>query len=87
MWAGILAYLDHCGYDYVSGCVSVPIQGVGLPGQQARGVRDFVLKRHRSAYTVLPYRPVRLDEIPPPHPSGCAATDARLPAARHESVW
>ena len=25
MWAGILAYLDRCGYDYVTGCVSVPI--------------------------------------------------------------
>jgi putative hemolysin len=21
MWAGILAYLDRCGYDYVTGCV------------------------------------------------------------------
>ena len=27
MWAGILAYLDRCGYDYVAGCVSVPVQG------------------------------------------------------------
>ena len=25
MWAGILAYLDRYGYDYVTGCVSVPI--------------------------------------------------------------
>ena len=25
MWAGILAYLDRCGYDYVTGCVSVPV--------------------------------------------------------------
>ena len=25
MWAGILAYLDKYGYDYVTGCVSVPI--------------------------------------------------------------
>ncbi|MCW2688949.1 MAG: putative hemolysin [Mycobacterium sp.] len=66
MWAGILAYLDHCDYNYVSGCVSVPIQGVGDPCEQARGVRDFVMKRHRSAYTVHPYRPVPLDDIPPP---------------------
>ena len=66
MWAGILAYLDHCGHNYVTGCVSVPIQGVGLPGQQARGVRDFVLKRHRSAYTVQPFRPVSFDGIPLP---------------------
>ncbi|GAB5023311.1 hypothetical protein JHV675_51520 [Mycobacterium avium subsp. hominissuis] len=27
MWAGILAYLDRYGYDYVTGCVSVPIGG------------------------------------------------------------
>ena len=27
MWAGILAYLDRCDYDYVTGCVSVPVQG------------------------------------------------------------
>ena len=27
MWAGILAYLDRCGYDYVTGCVSVPVDG------------------------------------------------------------
>ena len=25
MWAGILAYLDRCDYDYVTGCVSVPV--------------------------------------------------------------
>ncbi|WP_156766342.1 GNAT family N-acetyltransferase, partial [Mycobacterium sp. E2327] len=25
MWAGILAYLDRYGYDYVTGCVSVPV--------------------------------------------------------------
>src|SRR6201995_1040121 len=50
MWAGILAYLDRCGYDYVTGCVSVPIDGDagddgGPPGSQIRGVRDFVLRR------------------------------------------
>lgn len=66
MWAGILAYLDHCNYNYVAGCVSVPIQGVGEPFQQARGVRDFVMKRHRSAYTVHPYRAVSLGDIVPP---------------------
>src|ERR1700755_2809188 len=38
MWAGILAYLDRCGYDYVCGCVSVPIQGAPreVPGTQVR---------------------------------------------------
>jgi putative hemolysin len=73
MWAGILAYLDRCGYDYVTGCVSVPVDGGnGEPlGTQIRGVRDFVRKRHASEYTVRPYRPVLidgkgLDDIAPP---------------------
>jgi putative hemolysin len=73
MWAGILAYLDHRGYDYVAGCVSVPVRGSGeLPGSQIRGVRDFVLRRHAEPrYRMHPYRPVvidgrPLDDIPPP---------------------
>ena len=73
MWGGILAYLDHSGYDYVTGCVSVPIQGGPdeAPASQIRGVRDFVNKRHASEYTVRPYRPViidgkLLDDIEPP---------------------
>ena len=36
MWAGILAYLDRCGYDYVTGCVSVPVYEAATgepPGQ------------------------------------------------------
>src|SRR5277367_6363129 len=73
MWAGILAYLDRCGYDYVTGCVSVPVQsGPGeVAGSQIRAVRDFVRKRHASEYTVHPHRPVvldgkGLDDIAPP---------------------
>jgi putative hemolysin len=75
MWAGILAYLDRCGYDYVTGCVSVPVAGNadGPPGTQIRGVRDFVRRRHAAPaqYTVYPYRPVTvdgrgLDDIDPP---------------------
>ena len=75
MWAGILAYLDRCGYDYVTGCVSVPVQGPEdeAPGSQIRGARDFVRRRHAapSQYTVYPYRPVTvdgrgLDDIDPP---------------------
>ncbi len=74
MWAGILAYLDHCDYDYVTGCVSVPVAGDGgPPGSQIRGVRDFVLRRHAAPadYRVHPRRPVvidgrSLDEIEPP---------------------
>ena len=74
MWAGILAYLDRCGYDYVTGCVSVPVaDSAAEPGGQIRGVRDFVLRRHAAPaeYTVYPYRPVTidgkgLDDIEPP---------------------
>ena len=75
MWAGILAYLDRCGYDYVTGCVSVPVAGNadGPPGTQIRGVRDFVRRRHAAPdeFTVFPYRPVVLDgkvldDIDPP---------------------
>lgn len=73
MWAGILAYLDRCGYDYVIGCVSVPTHGEGPIGMEIRGIRDVVLARHRAAAerTVYPYRPVilegrTLDNINPP---------------------
>ncbi len=74
MWAGILAYLDRCDYDYVTGCVSVPVVSPGEPpGSQIRGVRDFVLRRHPAPddYRVHPHRPViidgrPLDEISPP---------------------
>ena len=75
MWTGILAYLDRCGYDYVTGCVSVPVlgEGDGEPGRRIRGVRDFVRSRHAAPpeFTVRPYRPViiggrGLDEIAPP---------------------
>jgi len=72
MWAGILAYLDRCDYNYVTGCVSVPIQSTPdeVPGSQVRSVRDFVLRRHASAYLARPHRPVvlngkTLDEIAP----------------------
>jgi putative hemolysin len=74
MWAGILAYLDRCGYDYVTGCVSVPASGgAEPPGTQIRGVRDFVMRRHAAPaeYRMHPYRPVvvdgrPLDQIPAP---------------------
>lgn len=71
MWAGILAYLDRYQYDYITGCVSVPVHGEGAPGSQIRGVRDFVRRRHASPHRIRPYRPVvldgkSLDEITPP---------------------
>lgn len=65
MWTGILAYLDRCGYDYVTGCVSVPVLGEGDPGSQIRGVRDVVRARHSAApeLTVYPHRPVIVDDV------------------------
>lgn len=76
MWGGILAYLDRSGYDYVTGCVSVPIadpEGHHPAGSLLRGVRDFVMRRHAAPpeLTVHPYRPVvvdgrGLDGIEPP---------------------
>ncbi|GAB4684598.1 GNAT family N-acetyltransferase [Mycobacterium avium] len=75
MWAGILAYLDRYGYDYVTGCVSVPIGDAddAPPGSRLRGVRDFVVSRHGAParYRVRPHRPVvvdgtALDDIQPP---------------------
>lgn len=61
MWAGILAYVDRCGYDYVTGCVSVPVHGDGPPGSQIRGMRDVARRRHTSPYRLAPHRPVRVD--------------------------
>ena len=55
MWAGILAYLDRYGYDYVTGCVSVPDRRRSdgdTPGSQLRGVRDFILQPARRAAAV-----------------------------------
>ena len=76
MWAGILAYLDQYGYDYVTGCVSVPIGDNAdgdVPGSQLRGVRDFIRSRHAAPpqYRVRPHRPVlvdgkTIDDIAPP---------------------
>ncbi|NMN94435.1 GNAT family N-acetyltransferase [Antrihabitans stalactiti] len=73
MWAGILHYIQLTGYEYVMGCVSVPMQETaGDPeGSNVRGVRDFLLNKHASPYKVRPYNPVvldgrTLDDIAPP---------------------
>ncbi|MGO4612619.1 GNAT family N-acetyltransferase [Nocardia sp. 2YAB30] len=74
MWAGILHYIQLTGYDWVMGCVSVPMQDTPAepPGVNVRGVRDTLLGRHASASErrVHPYRPVivdgkTLDELEP----------------------
>jgi putative hemolysin len=75
MWAGILHYIQLTGYDWVMGCVSVPIQdGPADPaGVNVRGVRDLLLSKHAGdpERRVRPYRPVvvdgrTLDELAPP---------------------
>ncbi|MCQ4119239.1 GNAT family N-acetyltransferase [Rhodococcus tibetensis] len=75
MWAGILHYLQLTGYDWVMGCVSVPMQESpeAPAGSNVRGVRDLLLKKYGNdpAARVVPRNPVRvagrsLDEIEPP---------------------
>lgn len=75
MWAGILHYIQLTGYQWVMGCVSVPMQDSPADpvGVNVRGVRDMVLGRHGSdpERRVHPHRPVvvdglTLDEMTPP---------------------
>ncbi|MFI5541102.1 GNAT family N-acetyltransferase [Nocardia sp. NPDC051900] len=75
MWAGILHYIQLTGYEWVMGCVSVPMQDTPAdpPGVNVRGVRDMLLGRHSSDLErrVHPYNPVivdgkTLDELTPP---------------------
>ncbi|WP_063048742.1 GNAT family N-acetyltransferase [Nocardia arthritidis] len=75
MWAGILHYIQLTGYEWVMGCVSVPMRDTPAdpPGVNVRGVRDMLLGRHASApqRRVHPYNPVivdgkSLDELTPP---------------------
>ncbi|MGK8556180.1 GNAT family N-acetyltransferase [Nocardia gipuzkoensis] len=75
MWAGILHYIQLTGYDWVMGCVSVPMRDTPAdpPGVNVRGVRDMLLGRHASdpERRVHPYNPVivdgkTLDELTPP---------------------
>lgn len=75
MWAGILHYIQLTGYEWVMGCVSVPMRDTPAdpPGVNVRGVRDMLLGRHASdpERRVHPYNPVNvdgktLDELTPP---------------------
>ncbi len=74
MWAGILAYLDHCDYDYVTGCVSVPVVVRG----RAAGNPDPRRARLRHA---APRRPGRIPG--PPVPAG---RHRRTPARRDRAA-
>lgn len=75
MWAGILHYIQLTGYEWVMGCVSVPMRDTPAdePGVNVRGVRDLLLGRHASdpERRVRPHNPVivdgrTLDELTPP---------------------
>ncbi len=75
MWAGILHYIQLTGYDWVMGCVSVPMAETSgdAPGVNVRGVRDLLLTKHACdpAQRVRPHNPVvvdgrTLDELVPP---------------------
>lgn len=75
MWAGILHYIQLTGYDWVMGCVSVPMRDTpeDPAGVNVRGVRDMLLGRHACdpERRVYPHRPVvvdglALDELTPP---------------------
>ncbi len=67
MWAGILHYLDVTGYEWVMGCVSVPMQSApGDPiGANVRSVRDRLLSKHATPLDrrVRPYSPVVVDGV------------------------
>lgn len=75
MWAGILHYIQLTGYDWVMGCVSVPMQNspTDPAGVNVRGVRDLLLSKHacEPRHRVRPYHPVvvdgrGLDDLTPP---------------------
>ncbi|MRH88976.1 GNAT family N-acetyltransferase [Nocardia sp. SYP-A9097] len=65
MWAGILHYIQLTGYEWVMGCVSVPMQQTpeDAPGVNVRGVRDLLMKKHalQADRHVRPYNPVVVD--------------------------
>ncbi len=94
MWAGILAYLDRYGYDYVTGCVSVPIGGESrrrAASCAASATSSSAGTVHRRSTRVYPHRPVvvdgtAIDDIPPPATAVGAAADARISAAGRAGV-
>ena len=65
MWAGILHYIQLTGYEWVMGCVSVPMQETpaDLAGRHVRGVRDVLRAKHASPYAARPYNPVVVDGL------------------------
>ncbi|AHH16796.1 acetyltransferase (GNAT) domain-containing protein [Nocardia nova SH22a] len=68
MWAGILHYIQLTGYDWVMGCVSVPMRDTPAdpPGMNVAAVRNMLLSKHAGdpQRRVRPYRPVLVDGRP-----------------------
>ncbi|WP_405139384.1 GNAT family N-acetyltransferase [Nocardia sp. NBC_01388] len=68
MWAGILHYIQLTGYEWIMGCVSVPMQTTPeeAPGRNVRAVRDQLLSRYalEPERHVRPYNPVVVDGLP-----------------------
>lgn len=68
MWAGILHYLELTGYEWVMGCVSVPMQETpdAVPGSNVRGVRDMLLGKYgiEPERRATPRNPVFVDGLP-----------------------
>ena len=96
MWAGILAYLDRCGYDYVTGCVSVPVRGADdesarQPDPRRARLRAATPRRPRASTPCA--RTGRstidgkgLDDIEPPARVAVPPLMRGLPAARCPGV-
>ncbi|MBO0855692.1 MAG: GNAT family N-acetyltransferase [Nocardia sp.] len=65
MWAGILHYIQLTGYDWVMGCVSVPMSDTPAdpPGVNVAAVRNLLLNKHSGdpERRVRPYNPVLVD--------------------------
>lgn len=63
IWAALLRYLELGDYQYLLGCVSVPLAGDEQTerGAVLRGVRDEVRNRHAAAWQVFPLERPRVD--------------------------
>ncbi|MFW0792635.1 GNAT family N-acyltransferase [Gordonia sp. CPCC 205515] len=71
MWAALLQYLDDGDHQYLMGCVSVPLSGIGARGSGLRGVRDTLRDKHSAPWPVYPHHRPQvdgqlLDDIEPP---------------------
>lgn len=65
MWSAVLEYACRYGYDYVLGCVSMPIFEEDGTKNVMRNVRNYLRRNYRApdCYTVRPYRPLVVDAL------------------------